>query len=93
MIKTLDIPLSSYDRCVLQDVYAEVSLLERYRGEEGICQLLDYGVVGDSYWLVMKRYRCALCEWRARQRPGCGDAHTLSVYLHVLLQVSQDYVR
>ncbi len=23
----------------------------------------------DAYWIVMRRYRCSLAEWRARQRP------------------------
>lgn len=38
-------------------------------GCEGICQLLDYGMHDDAYWIVMRRYRCSLAEWRARQRP------------------------
>jgi hypothetical protein len=32
MIKTIDLPGSLYDRCVLQDVYSEVSIMERFRG-------------------------------------------------------------
>ncbi|KAG2424575.1 hypothetical protein HXX76_014455 [Chlamydomonas incerta] len=69
VIKTLQLPGSAFDSCVLGDVFGEVAIMERFRGHECICQLLDYGMHDDAYWIVMRRYRCSLAEWRQRQRP------------------------
>ncbi|KAG2493918.1 hypothetical protein HYH03_007854 [Edaphochlamys debaryana] len=69
VIKTIQLPSSAFDGCVLPDVYGEVAIMERFRGCEGICQLLDYGMHDDAYWIVMRRYRCSLAEWRGRQKP------------------------
>ncbi|KXZ55089.1 hypothetical protein GPECTOR_3g244 [Gonium pectorale] len=73
VIKTIPLPGSPFDGCVLADVFGEVSIMERFTGHECICQLLDYGMHDDAYWIVMRRYRCSLADWRARQRP-LGDA-------------------
>ncbi|GFR48222.1 hypothetical protein Agub_g10082 [Astrephomene gubernaculifera] len=69
VIKTIQLPGSSFDGCVLADVFGEVTIMERFSGHDCICQLLDYGMHDDAYWIVMRRYRCSLAEWRARQRP------------------------
>ncbi len=87
MIKAIDLPSSPYERCVLPDMFSEVSILERYRGVRGICQLIDFGLSSDAYWLVMKRYRCSLAEWRQKQRRGPSDAAAAAVYVSVLAQV------
>lgn len=121
VIKSIEIPGSIYDRCVLPDVYGEVSILERYAahrshpanapleltraldaaasaaaagdaaaaasGSNGICQLLDYGLTESAYWLVLRRYRCTLAEWRARQPRVQGPA-AVALYLAVLVQIT-----
>lgn len=69
MIKSIELPSSAFERCVLPAVYGEVAIMERFTGQRGMCQLLDYGLVQEAYWIVMKRYRCSLTEWRQRQPP------------------------
>lgn len=56
-------------------------------GHAGICQVLDYGLTQDAYWIVMRRYRCSLAEWRARQQGGPGQPRAAAMYLATLLQV------
>ncbi|GIL55554.1 hypothetical protein Vafri_11104 [Volvox africanus] len=97
VIKTITLPGSSHDSCVLADVFGEVSVMERFKGHECICQLLDYGMRDDAYWIVMRRYRCSLAEWRGRQKPlsdlrsAMGGAAAVAaaarMYLSALIQV------
>ena len=89
MIKSIDLPSSSYDRCVLPDMYGEVLILERYKGCPGICQLIDFGLAPEAYWIVMKRYRCSLADWRQRQPTASGPAGApaTAMYVAILLQV------
>lgn len=89
VIKTIELPGSPYDGSVLADVFGEVSILERFRGAPGVCQLLDYGMANDAYWIVMRRYRCSLAEWRGRQRPLASPPAPPAVrlYLALLAQV------
>lgn len=56
-------------------------------GVGSICQLLDYGLHTDAYWIVLKRYRCSLAEWRARQRATCAVPAAALLYLSILDQV------
>lgn len=39
MIKTVELPHSKFERCVLPDVYGEVLVLERFKNQAGICQV------------------------------------------------------
>ncbi|GLI60470.1 hypothetical protein VaNZ11_002628 [Volvox africanus] len=97
VIKTITLPSSPHDSCVLADVFGEVSVMERFKGHECICQLLDYGMRDDAYWIVMRRYRCSLAEWRGRQKPlsdlraATGGAAAVAaaarLYLSALTQV------
>ena len=57
------------------------------KGCRGICQLLDYGLADGAYWLVMRRYRCTLSDWRSKQRYGAECPTAVHLYLGVLLQV------
>lgn len=41
----------------------------------------------DAYWIVMRRYRCSLAEWRTRQRAGPDNAAAARLYLTILAQV------
>ena len=89
MIKTIELPTGPYERCVLPDVFGEISIMERYKGVSSICQLIDYGISfsGESYWIVMKKYRCSLSEWRLKQPKGGLGSTRGALYLSVLDQI------
>jgi hypothetical protein len=59
-IKQLFLPKSIYDRCVLHDIFTEITCLEELRLEQCVSDLYDYGVDNNSYYIVMKRYSCSL---------------------------------
>lgn len=46
-------------------MFSEISILERFRGQPSTCQLLDYGLDGDAFVLVMRKYAASLRTWRA----------------------------
>lgn len=48
-------------------------------------QLWDYGVEGDSFVLVLRRYECSLAQWRAALPPD--PALHLRLYLSVFADV------
>ena len=48
-------------------------------------QLWDYGVEGDSFVLVLRRYECSLAAWRAAQPPD--PAPRLPLYLAIFADV------
>lgn len=87
IIKTVALPSSRYDRCVLPDIYGEIAIMDQYQGCPGICQMLDYGLTDDAFWIVMKKYRCSLADWRQRQALGPTSAPAAALYLAILLQV------
>lgn len=68
------------------DIFSEISILERFKGRPGMCQLLDYGLDGNDFILVLRHYACSLGAWRA-QLPGCPDGH-----LRLYLQIFRDIV-
>ena len=63
----MDLPSDIYDRCVLHDIFTEITCLEEFRLEKCVTDLYDYGVDKQSYYIVMKKYTCSLGEWRRRQ--------------------------
>ncbi|KAK9811788.1 hypothetical protein WJX72_010021 [[Myrmecia] bisecta] len=84
-LKVVDLPTSLHDPCYQVDMFSEVAILERFRGQASICQLYDYGIDADSFVLVLRCYRCSLKEWRTRQPPGPGPQ--LRLYLALFAQV------
>jgi hypothetical protein len=58
-----------------------------HAGQPGICQMLDYGMYNDAYWIVMRRYRCSLAEWRSRQKSNPPTPTAARMYLSIFLQV------
>ena len=66
-IKQMDLPNDIYDRCVLHDIFTEITCLEEFRLEKCVTDLYDYGVDKTSYYIVMKKYACSLGEWRRKQ--------------------------
>ena len=84
-IKQLEFPNTIYGRCVLYDIFNEISALQELRGEDCAVALYDYGVDDNNYYLVMKRYTCSLREWRLKQKQSLNESLTL--YLNVFNQV------
>ena len=74
-------PKSIYDRCVLHDIFTEITCLEELRLEQCVSDLYDYGVDGNSFYIVMKRYSSSLRQWRLEQSKGLNE--NLSLYLSI----------
>lgn len=66
-LKVIDRSSSANHFCPLPDVFSEIRVLMRLRGCEGACQLIDYGVGSDSYYIVLKCYTTSLRKWRLHQ--------------------------
>lgn len=64
VLKMVDLPKSPHDPCKFFDIYSEVEILEKFIGDDRVCQLLDYGVDVESFVLVLKHYKCSLRYWR-----------------------------
>ncbi|CAE7190057.1 unnamed protein product, partial [Symbiodinium pilosum] len=47
------------DRCVLVDVFNEITCLDTVRFEDYLCQIYDFGVEESCYWIVMKQLAVA----------------------------------
>jgi hypothetical protein len=59
----MSFPKSIYERCVLHDIFTEISCLENFRLDERITTMYNYGVVSNAYMIVMKKYDCSLRDW------------------------------
>lgn len=84
-LKVTDMPSSVHDGHALVDAFSEVTLLESFAQSPSVCQLWDYGVEGDSFVLVLRRYACSLAQWRAALPPD--PAPHLRLYLSVFADV------
>lgn len=52
----MSIPKQIFDRCVLYDIFSEITCLENFRLDPCVTDLYDYGVTGSDYIIVMKKY-------------------------------------
>jgi hypothetical protein len=43
-VKLMPVPKSIHDRCVLHDIFTEILILDKWKADERICKLIDYGV-------------------------------------------------
>ena len=87
-IKKMELPNDIHDRCVLHDIFTEITCLEEFRLEKCVTDLYDFGVDKTSYYIVMKKYSLSLGEWRRQQ----GDSlavfrQNLSLYVSIYNQV------
>jgi serine/threonine protein kinase len=64
----MNLPDSVYERCVLNDIFSEISCLENFRLDPKVTDVYDYGVTDNSYVIIMKRYRFSLRYWRRMQK-------------------------
>lgn len=67
-IKQMTLPESIYGRCVLNDIFTEISCLENFRLEPHVTDVYDYGVTESNYVIVMKKYPFSLRQWRKMQK-------------------------
>ena len=65
-IKQMSIPKSIYERCVLHDIFTEITCLENFRLDPCVTDLYDYGVTKTDYIIVMRKYPESLKEWRLK---------------------------
>ena len=64
-LKIVDAPQSAHDPPSAVDVYSEIAVLESMAGEPRVAKLLDYGVAGESFFIIMQHYPASLKQWRA----------------------------
>lgn len=62
----MQLPKHISDRSVLHDIFTEITCLEEFRLEPCVTDLYDYGVDGNNYYIVMKRYSGSLRDWRLK---------------------------
>ena len=55
--------------------------MEKLRQEPRICQIIDYGVSGGSYYIATAWYRMSLKSWRTRQQGSLSEL--LALYLNI----------
>lgn len=88
-VKKMNLPQSIFDRCVLHDIFTEITCLEELRLESCVTDLYDYGVDDTSYYIVMKRYSGSLKEWRLKQKPAMHE--NLSLYLSIYREILRSF--
>ena len=86
-IKQMGLPDSIYGRCVLHDIFNEITCLESFRLDSCITDLYDYGLTKTDYRIIMKRYPISLKQWRLKQKKDSFHdnlATYLSIYKEIL---------
>jgi serine/threonine protein kinase len=84
-IKRMNFPQSIYERCVLHDIFSEITALEVLHQFNCTTELYDYGVSESEYYIIMKKYDCSLKEWRVRQEKPLAE--NLGVYFSIFKEV------
>jgi serine/threonine protein kinase len=82
-LKVTPVPQNEYDRNTLIDMFTEILILERLRGDRRIVHLYDYGVDRDSYYIVMKYYPTTLTQWR-KDHPSEDVCTYLKIFASIL---------
>ena len=59
----MNFPKSIYERCVLHDIFTEITCLENFRLDDRVSKMYNYGIVDSTYVIVMKKYNCSLRDW------------------------------
>jgi len=84
-IKLMPVPKNIHDRCVVHDIFTEILILDRFKKDSRISHTYDFGTDDEYYWIIMKRYKCSLKEWRRKQTAPL--AQNLSLYLNIYMNV------
>ncbi|KAK3247711.1 hypothetical protein CYMTET_42796 [Cymbomonas tetramitiformis] len=91
-LKLVDLPQSIHDQCMAYDLFGEIGLLESLKGEPGMCQLRDYGVDDECFYLVLQDYKCSLRAWR-EQHQHFPLEESLPLYFNIYQQVLDCFQR
>eukprot|EP00300_Choanocystis_sp_HF-7_P018389 c20023_g1_i4.p1 GENE.c20023_g1_i4~~c20023_g1_i4.p1 ORF type:complete len:805 (+),score=184.06 c20023_g1_i4:202-2415(+) len=87
-VKQMSTVSMSAGRNTLAEMYREVSVMERLRGDDRVCHLFDYGVTKEFFWMVMRHYPISLRGWRTTEmQMGSPLWKSISLYLNVFDQV------
>lgn len=70
----LAVKLSPVTRTVLVDMMSEIAILRAFHDDGTVCTMYDFGVDHENYWLVMRRYRCSLKQWRERLQAAIDES-------------------
>lgn len=65
-VKIQDRSKSIYDRCVLHDIFNEITVMERLANYSGVSRMYDYGVTKDGYYIIMHKYVTSLRDLRLK---------------------------
>ena len=68
-VKLIDAPQYIHEPPNVNAVYSEIALFEAMEREPLVARLYDYGVRGDSFFVVMQHYPSSLKRWRSTQGP------------------------
>jgi hypothetical protein len=60
-------------------------ILDKWKQDERICRLIDYGCDSSFFWVVMKKYRMSLRTWREKQTQSFQD--NLLLYCNIYWEV------
>lgn len=85
-VKVTSFKESIYDRCVLHDIFSEITCLEYFRLQPNITTLYDYGIHRGQYYIVMKKYRGSLKKWREGLGPTLQQEH-LPIFLKIFARI------
>ncbi|MDP2437988.1 MAG: dual specificity protein phosphatase PHS1 family protein, partial [archaeon] len=80
-VKLMNLPKTPHDRCVVHDIFTEISVLDRFKSDPRVSTLYAYGVSEEYFWMAMKPYKTSLRTWRKRQTAPLS--HCLNLYLNV----------
>lgn len=89
VVKVAAFKESIYDRCVLHDMFSEITCLEYFRLQPNITTLYDYGIHKGQYYIVMKKYKSSVKHWRLAQTLPMERLLPLylKIYMKILLAV------
>ena len=83
--KLMKIPESIHDRCVLHDIFDEILILDKFKEDSRISHMFDYGTDDEYYWIIMKKYKCSLKNWRQKQKQSLNK--NLTLYLNIYMNI------
>ena len=65
-VKLMNLPKTPHDRCVVHDIFTEISVLDRFKSDPRVSTLYAYGVSEEYFWMAMRPYKTSLRTWRKR---------------------------
>ena len=65
--------------------FVQVSIMQQLAKCRWTAKLLDFGLAGTDWWLVMPLYATSLKQWRSRHPPGIGSR--LPLYISIFVQL------